>query len=180
MMGGLTQWFQADRGERGLDGVGVTAGCTQSPGQALKCVQPYLAQPFSLVLHPVVIPVRQQVPDQVGQTYRIQVNSFGGGPRLVEAACECNQIADINFDAVIEPEEAMGLRRSPARWMVDPPQRGPQVGERAFCRIVRPERSGHMKPPDRAILQGEQRDQALTARGNPEFLAAPPERKPSD
>ena len=63
VMGGFAQWFQADRGECGLGGVGVTAGCAQSSGKALQCMQPCLAQPFSLVLHPVVIPVRQQIAD---------------------------------------------------------------------------------------------------------------------
>ena len=33
MMGGFTQRFQANRGECGLDGVGVTASCTQLPGR---------------------------------------------------------------------------------------------------------------------------------------------------
>jgi len=62
-----------------------------------------LAQSFSLVLQPIVVPLRQQVAGQVGQRYRIQVNGFGSGPYLVEPTREFGQIAYINFDAGIEP-----------------------------------------------------------------------------
>ena len=58
-MGGFTQRFQANRGECGLNCVGVTASCTQLPGETFKCVQPDLAKLFPFVLQPVVIQVRQ-------------------------------------------------------------------------------------------------------------------------
>ena len=128
-MGGLTQRFQANRGECGLDGVGVTAGCAQFPGKALQRVQPGLAQPFSLVLQPVVIPVRQEIADQVGQVHRIQVNGLGRGSRLGEPARECDQITHINLDVGVEPEKRWGGGDHLLAGLVDPPQRGTQVGE---------------------------------------------------
>ena len=66
-MRSLAQWFQANRSKCGLDAVGMTAGCAQSPGKTFQCMQPCLAQRFSRVLHPVVIPVREQIANQVGQ-----------------------------------------------------------------------------------------------------------------
>jgi hypothetical protein len=154
-VGGLSQWFHANRGEGGLDGVGMAAACTQSSGQALQCVQPCLTHPFSLVLQPVVVPVGQQIPDQIGQTYGIQIDSFGCGLRLAEAVGKCNQIADINIDAGIESEDRWGSNDHLPAGLANPPQRSAEVSERAFGRIVRPEYSGHTKPPDRAILESE-------------------------
>ena len=121
VMGSLAQWFQTDRGQCGLDGVGVMAGCAQSPGKTLQCMQPRLAQRFSRVLHPVVIPVRQQIASQVGQAQRIQLNGFGRGPRPVEPAGEGGHIMHINFDAVIQPKESWGGSDYPLFGLVDPP-----------------------------------------------------------
>ena len=104
-MGGLTQRFQANRGERGLNRVSVTARRTQQPGQVFKCVQPGLAKPFPFFQQPVVIPVGQQVADQAGQRYRIQVRWVMRAPLLVEATRECDQITNINIGVDTDPEE---------------------------------------------------------------------------
>jgi hypothetical protein len=53
-------------------------------------------------LQPVVVPVRQQVPGQVGQTHRI--NSAGRDLRPTEAAGEGHETADINIYADVELE----------------------------------------------------------------------------
>jgi hypothetical protein len=105
VMGGLAQWFEAKRSQCSLYGVGMTARLAQSPGEALKCVEPCLAQSFSFILQPVFIPVREQVADQVCQGHRVQVNGRRGGPRLAKTARECRHIADVNLDVSIELQE---------------------------------------------------------------------------
>ena len=66
-MGGLAQWFEPKRSDCSLYGVSMTAALAQSPGEALKCVEPCLAQSFSFILQPVFVPVREQVADQVAK-----------------------------------------------------------------------------------------------------------------
>jgi hypothetical protein len=59
LMSSLAQRFEAKRRQSGLYGVSMAAGLTQSPSQALKCMQPCLAQALPLVLQPIVVPVWQ-------------------------------------------------------------------------------------------------------------------------
>jgi len=119
-MGSLAQRFQAKGGERGLNGVGMAAGCAQPPGRALKCVQPGLAQLLSLILQPVVIPVGQQVADQVGQIHRVQVNGLRG-PRVGELAREYGQVADIYLDIGTELEKRRSGGDHALAGLIDPP-----------------------------------------------------------
>jgi hypothetical protein len=173
-MGGLSQWFEPKRSERSLYGVGMTAALAQSPGEALKCVEPRLAQSFPFILQPVVVPVRQQVADQVCQGHRVQVNGLRGGPRLAKTARERHHIVDVNLDGGIEPQERRRRSDHLLARLIHPPERGTQVRKRAFGRIVRPENSCYVEPPDCAIAQRQERDQALPARSDPQLLAALP------
>jgi hypothetical protein len=64
-------------------------------------VEPCLPQDLALVLKPVVVPVGQQIADEVGQVHRVQID----GVCLVEATRERREVPDINLDVGIEPEQ---------------------------------------------------------------------------
>jgi hypothetical protein len=125
----LPQRFHADGGQGGLDGVAVAARRTQSPGQAFQRMQPHLAQSLTLVLHPVVVPVRQKFAGQVGHLERTQVSAHRWRPDSGELTGERDQLTHVDLDVVIEAQGGRGGRDHLLTGLVDPPERGPQTGE---------------------------------------------------
>ena len=107
-MGALPQRFQANCGQCGLDGIGMTTRCTELPREALQCMQSCLAQPFTLVLEPVVTPVRQELTDEVSHVHRIQVDNFGRSRCLSQPLRERDEVMHINLNVVIKPQEGRG------------------------------------------------------------------------
>jgi hypothetical protein len=107
-MGALPQRFRANCGQCGLDGIGMTARCTELPRKALQCMQSCLAQPFTLVLEPVVTPVRQELTDEVSHVHRIQVTNFGHSRCLSQTLRERDEVMHINLNVVIKPQEGRG------------------------------------------------------------------------
>ena len=97
-MCGLAQWLDADGRQRRLDRVGMPSGATERRGECLKPVQPDLAQALAFVLHPLLIPVRQQVAGQFGQCYRVKVNPRQPDRRVFELPGERDQPQHVDVD----------------------------------------------------------------------------------